>query len=422
MKYVVIIGDGMADHPLKELDNKTPLQASVIPNMDYVAFNGVSGFLKTVPDNMEPGSDVANLSIMGYNPEDYYTGRGPLEAASIGVHLQSGQVAFRCNFITEKNGRLADFNADHISTEESGKLISALNDEFGEIGEFYRGVSYRNLFVFNEQGSAAENSYGILKVFGQSKPEVLIASLKSSPPHDIVGESIEEHLLRPHDDKNAVLLNKVMRESKELLENHQVNQERVKSGKNPANMIWLWGQGIKPQIPSFTDKYGLKGATITAVDLIKGIGIHLGLTNIYVPGATGYYDTDYNQKAEYAINGLDDHDLVFIHVEAPDEAGHAGDIEEKIRAIENIDHKILGKLLDELPRFDDYAISVLPDHATPIYIKTHTKEPVPYAMYSTNGIKDDAIQFNEFSAKKGSLGTIEGHKFMNNFLRFSKTE
>jgi len=399
MKYVVIIGDGMADHPLKELDNKTPLQASVIPNMDYVAFNGVSGFLKTVPDNMEPGSDVANLSIMGYNPEDYYTGRGPLEAASIGADLQSGQVAFRCNFITEKNGRLADFNADHISKEESEKLIMALNDEFSEIGKFYPGVSYRNLFVFNKQGSSA---------------------LKSSPPHDIVGESIEKHLLRPYDDKNAALLNKVMRESKELLENHQVNQKRVKSGKNPANMIWLWGQGMKPQIPSFIDKYGLKGATITAVDLIKGIGIHLGLTNIYVPGATGYYDTDYNQEAEYAINGLDDHDLVFIHIEAPDEAGHAGDIEEKIRAIENIDHKILGKLLDELPRFDDYAISVLPDHATPIYIKTHTKEPVPYAMYSTNGIKDDAIQFNEFSAKIGSLGTIEGYKFMNNFLMFSR--
>ncbi|MEN4005847.1 MAG: cofactor-independent phosphoglycerate mutase [Methanobacteriaceae archaeon] len=400
MKYVVIIGDGMADHPLKELDNKTPLQASVIPNMDYVAFNGVSGFLKTVPDNMEPGSDVANLSIMGYNPEDYYTGRGPLEAASIGADLKSNQVAFRCNFITEKNGRLADFNADHISKEESEKLIDALNDEFEGTGKFYPGVSYRNLFVFNEQSST---------------------SLKSSPPHDIVGESIEEHLLRPYDDKNAVLLNKVMRESRKLLKNHPVNQERVKSGKNPANMIWLWGQGIKPQIPSFTDKYGLKGATITAVDLIKGIGIHLGLTNIYVPGATGYYDTDYNQEAEYAINSLDDHDLVFIHIEAPDEAGHAGDIEEKIKAIENIDHKILGKLLDELPSFDDYAISVLPDHATPIYIKTHTKEPVPYAMYSTNGIKDDATQYNEFSAKRGSLGIIEGHKFMKRFLRFSKT-
>ena len=209
MKYVVVIGDGMADYPLKELNNKTPLQASVIPNMDYIASNGVSGFLKTVPDNMEPGSDVANLSIMGYDPKDYYTGRGPLEAASIGADLKSGEVAFRCNLITEKNGKLADFNANHISTDESEKLINALNEEFGEIGKFYLGVSYRNLFVFNDEDSA---------------------SLKSLPPHDIIGESTEESLLKPYDDKNAILLNKIMKESRELLENHPVNKERIKTG------------------------------------------------------------------------------------------------------------------------------------------------------------------------------------------------
>lgn len=399
MKYVVIIGDGMADYPLKELYNKTPLQASVIPNMDYIASNGVSGFLKTVPDNMEPGSDVANLSIMGYDPNEYYTGRGPLEAASIGADLQKGEVAFRCNFITEKEGKLTDFNANHISTTESKELINALNQEFGEIGKFYLGVSYRHLFVFNNERSA---------------------TLKSCPPHDIVGEDIEESLLKPYDDKNAILLNKIMKESQELLENHPVNQKRVKSGKNPANMIWLWGQGVKPEMPSFSSKYGLKGATITGVDLIKGIGIYLGLTNINVPGATGYFDTDYNQKAEYALNALEDHDLIFVHVEAPDEAGHAGDIEEKIRAIESIDYKIVGKLLDELPKFDDYAISVLPDHATPIYVKTHTMEPIPYAMCSTGGIKDETSQYNEVSVKRGSRSTIDGHKFMNNFLNFSK--
>jgi 2,3-bisphosphoglycerate-independent phosphoglycerate mutase len=399
MKYVVVIGDGMADYPLKELNNKTPLQASVIPNMDYIASNGVSGFLKTVPDNMDPGSDVANLSIMGYDPKDYYTGRGPLEAASIGADLKSGEVAFRCNLITEKDGKLVDFNANHISTDESEKLINALNEQFSEIGKFYLGVSYRNLFVFNEKDSA---------------------SLKSLPPHDIVGENIEESLLKPYNDKNAVLLNKIMKESRELLENHPVNKERISQGKNPANMIWLWGQGVKPQIPLFADKYGLNGATITGVDLIKGIGIYLGLTNIDVPGATGFFDTDYNKKAEYAINALDTHDLIFVHVEAPDEAGHAGDIEEKIKAIENIDYKIIGKLLDELPKFDNYTISILPDHATPIYVKTHTMEPVPYAMCSTNGIKDDASQYNELAAKRGSMETMEGHQFMNNFLRFSK--
>jgi 2,3-bisphosphoglycerate-independent phosphoglycerate mutase len=395
MKYVVMIGDGMADYPLEELNGKTILQASVIPNMDYIASNGVNGLLKTVPEGMEPGSDVANLSIMGYNPKKYYTGRGPLEAASIGANLQEGEVAFRCNFITERDGKLADFNADHISTEEAEKLINALNKEFGEIGKFYLGISYRHLFVLNNIESA---------------------SLKSTPPHDVVGESIEDNLLKPYTDKNAELLNKVMHESEELLEDHPVNKKRISGGKNPANMIWLWGQGTKPNMVPFADKYGLKGATITGVDLIKGIGIYLGLNNIDVPGATGYFDTDYSQKANYAMEALDDHDLVFIHVEAPDEAGHAGDILEKIKAVENIDVKIVGKLLDELPKFDDYAISILPDHATPIPIKTHTTDLIPYAMCSTNGTKDDVNQYDEFSAKNGSLGTIEGYKFMKNFL------
>ncbi|MBI5680738.1 MAG: cofactor-independent phosphoglycerate mutase [Methanobacterium sp.] len=395
MKYVVIIGDGMADYPLSQLNNKTPLQASVIPNMDYIASNGVNGMLKTVPNGMEPGSDVANLSIMGYDPKKYYTGRGPLEAASIGATLQEGEVAFRCNFITQKEGFLADFNANHISTEESKELINTLNHEFKEIGKFYLGISYRNLFVLNKKESA---------------------SLKSMPPHDIVGEKIKENLLKPYSDENAKLLNKIMFKSQKILENHPVNKKRVLNGKNPANMIWLWGQGLKPKMPLFAEKYGLKGATITGVDLIKGIGIYLGLNNIDVPGATGYFDTNYDGKANYALNALNNHDLVFIHVEAPDEAGHAGDIQEKIKAIENIDSKIVGKLLDELPAFDDYAISILPDHATPIEVKTHTMDPIPYAMFSTKGDNDDVSQYNEFSAKMGSLGTVEGHKFMKNFL------
>ncbi|MDI6724780.1 MAG: cofactor-independent phosphoglycerate mutase [Methanobacterium sp.] len=396
MKYVVVIGDGMADYPLEELNNKTPLQASVIPNMDYIASNGVNGFLKTIPNGMEPGSDVANLAIMGYNPKKYYTGRGPLEAASIGANLNSGEVAFRCNFITAKDGKLADFNADHISTEESKELIKSLNQEFRDTGKFYLGVSYRNLFVVKNEH---------------------LASLKSTPPHDIVGENIEENLLRPFNDKNAQLLNEIMKKSMELLKDHSVNKKRINNGKNPANMIWLWGQGIKPDMPLFNEKYGLNGATITGVDLIKGIGVYLGLKNIEVPGATGYFDTDYEAKARHAINALDNHDIIFIHVEAPDEAGHAGNIEEKIKGIESIDSKIVGKLLDELPKFDDYAISILPDHATPIRVKTHTVDPVPYAMFSTKGFKDDTSQYNEFSAKRGSLGTIKGYKFMNNFLK-----
>ena len=395
MKYVVVIGDGMADYPLEELNGKTVLQASVIPNMDFIASNGINGLLKTVPEGMQPGSDVANLSIMGYDPKKYYTGRGPLEAASIGADLQNGEVAFRCNFITMKDGKLADFNANHISTEESGKLIKTLNQEFGEIGRFYLGVSYRHLFVLDEEDSK---------------------TLKSTPPHDVVGESIDENLLKPFNDKNAELLNKIMCDSIEILEEHPVNKKRVASGKYPANMIWLWGQGTKPSMAPFAEKYGLKGATITGVDLIKGLGSYLGLTNIHVPGATGYFDTDYSQKADYAVNALNDHDLIFVHVEAPDEAGHAGDINEKIKAIESIDFKIIGKLLDELPKFDDYAISILPDHATPIALKTHTTDAIPYAMCSTTGIKDNVSQYNEFSAKMGSLGTIEGYNFMKSFL------
>lgn len=398
MKYVVVIGDGMADYPLRELNDKTPLQAADIPNMDYIASNGVNGILKTIPNGLDPGSDVANLSIMGYDPEKFYTGRGPLEAASIGVDLGYDDVAFRCNLITEENGIIVDFNADHIGTEEASELVNTLNKGFGDFGRFYVGTSYRNLFVYKDEGSS---------------------SLKSVPPHDIVGESITDNLIAPLDDENARLLNRIMLDSKEILSEHPVNKKRIKMGKNPANTIWLWGQGLRPKMTSFKEKYGLNGATITGVDLIKGIGVYTGLTNINVPGATGFYDTDYAGKAKHALKALDDdHDLVFIHVEAPDEAGHAGDIQEKIKAIENIDSKILNKLLNGLSKFDDYAISILPDHPTPIYVKTHTKDPVPYAIYSTKNDKDKIDLYDEFSAQSGSLGVMEGYMFMGKFLNF----
>jgi 2,3-bisphosphoglycerate-independent phosphoglycerate mutase len=398
MKYVVLIGDGMADYPLEELKGKTPLQTAHIPNMDYIAANGVNGQLITIPSDMEPGSDVANMSIMGYNPQKYYTGRGPLEAGSIGAEMGEEDVAFRCNFIFEDGGLLADFNADHISTEESSELVETLNSKFGDYGKFYLGVSYRNLFVYRDSETAA---------------------LKSTPPHDMVGEPIKEHILKPEDNKKAQIINGLMEESREILGNHPVNQKRVGEGKKPANMIWLWGQGPKPQIDPFMDKYGLKGATITGVDLIKGLGVYMGLTNVFVPGATGYYDTDYCGKAKYAFKSLEDHDLIFIHVEAPDEAAHAGDVEEKIMAIERIDKRILGKLMDELPEYNDYSISILPDHPTPISLKTHVKDPVPYAMCSTKGSKDDVDAYDEFKAKQGSQGLKEGYRFMDNLLQYS---
>ena len=398
MKYVVVIGDGMADFPIKELNGKTPLQRADIPNMDLIASKGVSGLLKTVPDNMHPGSDVANLSIMGYNPGEYYTGRGPLEAASIGAKLKEGDVAFRCNFITEENGLLTDFNAGHISTAEASELIESLKQKFYQYGKFYLGTSYRHLFILKDRNSA---------------------SLNSTPPHDVVGEPIKDHLLKPADNKNAVLLNRIMEESKNLLKNHPLNEKRVEDGKKPANMIWLWGQGVKPSMPLFKDKYGLSGATITGVDLVKGLGVYMGLTNITVPGATGYFDTDYCGKAKNALEALKTHDLVFVHVEAPDEAGHAGDLEEKIRAIERVDNRILGKLLDELPDFGDYSIAILPDHPTPLSLKTHTSDPVPYSMYSTTNSSDDVMVYDEFSVRKGIMGVQEGYKFIQNFIHHS---
>ncbi|MEN6591736.1 MAG: cofactor-independent phosphoglycerate mutase [Methanobacterium sp.] len=404
MKYVVVIGDGMADYPLEELKGKTPLQTAQIPNMDYIASNGVNGLLKTIPDSMEPGSDVANMSIMGYDPRKYYTGRGPMEAASIGAELGDGDVAFRCNFIYQEDGLLSNFNADHISTEESSELVETLNQSFYEYGKFYLGVSYRNLFVSEDRQ---------------------MASLEAVPPHDIVGEPIKEHLIQSGDEspasrERAKLINRIMGESLEILQNHPVNLKRMEEGKKPANMIWLWGQGLKPQLDPFVDRYGLKGATITGVDLIKGLGVYMGLTNVHVPGATGYYDTDYCGKAKYALKSLEDHDLVFIHVEAPDEAAHAGDVGEKIKAIERIDDRILGKLLDKLPEYDDdYFLSILPDHPTPITLKTHIKDPVPYAMYSTKGVSDDVTSYDELGGKQGSQGLRDGYRFMDNLLEYS---
>jgi 2,3-bisphosphoglycerate-independent phosphoglycerate mutase len=402
MKYVVLIGDGMADYPLEELNNKTPLQVAQKPNMDELAAKGVNGMLQTVPIGMDPGSDVANLSIMGYDPAKYYTGRGPLEAASMGVDLGENDVAFRCNLITEKEGILEDFNAGHITTSESSQLINALNQNFNSHGKFYTGISYRNLFLYDKKESA---------------------SLKTTPPHDIVGEKISEYLIQPktedmvsENEDHTQILNKLMKDSQNVLLEQEVNKKRLEDGKKPANMIWLWGQGPKPQMESFKEKYGLNGATITGVDLIKGIGVYLGLNNINVPGATGYFDTDYSAKGKYAIDAIKDHDMVFIHVEAPDEAGHAGDISEKIKGIEEIDSKILGPILDQLPEYNEFMITLLPDHATPISVRTHTMDPVPYGVYSPD-LKSDAVQkYDENSAQEGSLGLGKAHELIEKLL------
>lgn len=387
MKYVVVVGDGMADYPLEALGWKTPLQAADKPHMDEIARRGRCGLLRTVPEGMEPGSDVANLAILGYDPRKYYTGRGPLEAASIGVELGPGDLAFRCNLVTEEDGILTSSNADHITTEEARPLIEALARAFGEYGEFYPGVSYRHLLVLRE---CREDK------------------IATTPPHDIVGQAIAKHMLGP-DGLLARRLNELILASRNILEGHEANMARLKAGRKPGNMIWIWGQGRRPRMESFQKRFGIDGSVISAVDLVKGIGVLLGMEVPKVPGATGYYDTNYEGKADHALRALEERDFVYVHVEAPDEAGHAGDLERKIEAIEALDRRLLGRLLDGLG--DDAALAILPDHPTPISLRTHAADPVPFAIYRPGG-KGDGMAFDESSAGKGSLGLLEGEQFV----------
>lgn len=386
MKYLVLVGDGMADMPLEELDGKTPLQVASTPNMDFIANNGRNGIVKTIPDGMEPGSDVAILSILGYAPRRYYTGRGPLEAAGMDVVLNRYDVAFRCNLVTVKDGVMIDHSAGHIPTEESRILIKYVDEKLGdERTKFYHGIGYRHLLVLGN---------------GNGK------SVKCTPPHDIVGQPIGRHM--PHGD-DAVSLKGLMRDSRLILDEHDVNRRRVSAGKNPANMIWLWGQGTAPVMPSFERLYGINGSVISDVSVVKGIGRYADLNVVNVPGATGYLDTNYEGMAEHALRALKNGDFVFVHVEAPDEAGHMGDSGAKIKAIEDFDEKVVGRVLDNT--HDEYRIMVLSDHPTPISLRAHTTEPVPFAIYSTDGGADDIRTFDEASARKG-IFLKDGNKLM----------
>lgn len=395
MKHVIVVGDGMAGNPLEELGGKTPLQVADKPNIDWVASNGKNGFLKNIPNGMQPNSDVAMMSILGYDPREYYTGRGPLEAAGMNVELEGGDMAFRCNLITERDGVIEDYSAGHVSTEEAGKLIEAMSEEHSGKGDFYVGVSYRNLFVLRNPDDEAEE-------------------LLTRPPHEIVGESFEENLIEPGSLEIARTLNEMILDSRSVLSSHSVNRLREEEGKRPANAIWLWGQGKKLDAEPFQKRYGVQGAVISAVTLVKGLGAWAGMDMIEVPGATGFYDTSYENKAEYGLEALEDRDLVLIHVEAPDEAGHAGDVQKKIEAIENIDQKLVRNILDGID--EEFSISVMADHPTPIEVRNHVSEPVPFSFYSTNKHKDDVSCFDEFSAKKGSMETLEGHEFMDEFI------
>ncbi|MFQ5800153.1 MAG: cofactor-independent phosphoglycerate mutase [Candidatus Hydrothermarchaeales archaeon] len=396
MKYIILLGDGMADYSLDELGGRTPLEAAKKPNIDALAKRSVGGYLRTIPKGMGPGSDVANLSILGYDPRIYYTGRGPLEAVSIGVKLEKGEMAFRCNLITQRNGAIADYSAGHISTEEAEELIQALDDHF-DLGRFYGGVSYRNLFVT------------------QSIPDI-----ETTPPHDVIGGKIRDNLVRPADDLRVASLNKMIIDSKDVLEDLPINLRRKKEGKNPANMIWLWGQGVAPSMEPFHEKHGIRGAVISAVDLIKGIGIYAGMEIIEVPNSTGLIDTNWEGKADHAIKALEKVDLVYLHVEAIDEASHAGDAKMKVAAIEEFDRRLVGRLLENLDF--ECTIALLPDHYTPISIKTHSQDPVPYIISAPKNKSDGLKSYSEREVKEnGSLGIREGHEFLKMFLEGNST-
>ncbi len=385
----------MADRPVGELDGLTPLQAARTPNMDRLAREGSVGMAKTLPEGLPNGSDVANLGILGYDPRKYYTGRAPLEAASMGIRLESGDVAFRCNFVTldfnpsRPDAVMVDHSAGQLATEEGHKLIEELNRRLAAGGiRFYPGVSYRNIMLW----AGGE------------------AGLDCTPPHDILGKKIREYLPK---GKRAEVVKDLMRASVDILEAHPVNKGRVAGGKRPANSIWLWGQGGKPELPPFAEVYGLKGAMVSAVDLAKGLAASAGLEVINVPGATGYLDTNYEGKAIYALQALEKADFVYVHVEAPDEASHEGKLEEKIKAIEDFDAKVVGTVLEGIGRFPGGCrILVMPDHATPLEARTHTQEPVPFIVYDSTGKGGGAKAYDESIGSAAGVLRIDAHNLM----------
>jgi 2,3-bisphosphoglycerate-independent phosphoglycerate mutase len=373
MKILMVVGDGMADEPLAELGGKTPLEYARTPNFDRIAREGACGLLRTIPEGCEAGSDIANLSILGYDPRVYYTGRGPIEAASIGIELGTDDVAYRCNLVTVTDGVMEDFSAGHIPSSEGGALIRALAGEVAG-ASLYPGISYRNLLVVRGGGGSV-----------------------TTPPHDIVGQAIGPHLPRGGD---AEVLRRAMERSRQVLGDHPVNRGRISRGEPPATMIWPWSGGRKPDLPRFRDLHGLSGAMISAVDLLNGIARLAGMAVIRVPGATGYLDTDYGAKARYAREALERFDFLYLHVEAPDEAGHMGSAVEKVKAIERVDG-VVGTIMETFRGI----IAVLPDHPTPVRVKTHTADPVPFAVRGLG--KDGTRRLTEKEAARGSLGTRE---------------
>jgi 2,3-bisphosphoglycerate-independent phosphoglycerate mutase len=409
MKYVIIVGDGMSDEPIPELGGRTPLQAAKTPHMDELAKRGELGLVRTTPQGYPPGSDVTQMGILGYDPKKYYTGRSPLEAASIGVQLGKDDVAFRCNLVTLSQGQkttdirrftnklvMEDYSAGHVTTEEAQPLIRDLNDQIGnESIQFYPGVSYRHLMVW---------------IGGKTQ-------MTCTPPHDISGKPVLEHL--PKGD-GSDLLREIMEGALQVLADHPLNAERRKEGHLPANSIWFWGQGKAPSMPKFKERFGLSGAMIAAVDLMKGLGIYAGFELIAVPGATGFLDTNYKGKGEYALKTLKRHDLVYVHVEAPDEASHMGDLAAKVTAIERLDAEVVGPIREGLRAFGEHKILILPDHPNPVRMKTHTSGPVPYLLYHEGAgstVKPSGRVYAEPDAEATGIMVNEGYQLIERFVQ-----
>ncbi|MBO7160418.1 MAG: cofactor-independent phosphoglycerate mutase [Paludibacteraceae bacterium] len=402
MKRIIILGDGMADEPIAALGGKTPLQAAHKPTIDKLAQLGKNGVFSTVPDGFKPGSEIANMTVLGYDVRTEFEGRGSLEAASIGVAIQPGEMAMRCNIICVENGNIKNHSAGHISNEEAKILIEYLQEKLGDdVFTFHNGISYRHLLVMK----------------GGDK------RINCTPPHDVPGTPVKDVMVEalvPEAAETARLLNELTLKSQELLKDHPVNLKRMAAGKDPANSIWVWSPGYKPSMQTLAQKVGIQsGAVISAVDLIKGIGIYAGLESIEVEGATGLFDTNYEGKAQAAIEALKTNDFVFLHVEASDEAGHEGNVDLKVKTIEYLDSRIVKPIYDAVSAWNEpVTIAILPDHPTPCAIKTHTNAPVPFIIYNPTQAGDSVQMYDEQAAQQGAYGHVSDNEFMQ--LLFAK--
>jgi len=397
MKYIILVPDGVADEPIASLGGKTPLEAAKTPNMDWLAQQGLSALVKIIPDGLPPGSDIGNMSVLGYDPAKGFTGRAPLEAANLGINLADDELAIRCNLVTVRDDVMIDYSAGHITVQDASAIMATIAARLDDDRvKFVTGKSYRHITVLKTPEPAK-----FLKI-------------KCTPPHDIMGQKIDQFLPK---GEGSEVFRDYMERSRPILADHPVNKARISRGEEPATMIWLWGQGSRPKLQSYKEKFGLDGSIISAVDLVNGIGHLIGLNVINVPGATGYYDTNFKGKADYALESLKTRDFVFVHVEATDEAGHNGDAAAKIKAVENFDKFVVGTVLGQFRNSMDVRILVTPDHPTPVGKRTHTRSPVPFVMYG-KGVEPNGLRgYNEALASVAGIRFNSGEEMIKYFMK-----